>query len=183
MCENVYVVAVSVVVSLLLCLLCWTLHFSFLLFVSDVCFRYEGSGLLDRLSFLPGQNPQSQQGRWGSISPFTPDLLSLNYLVHLLISPSTEKIVLAIIYYPKTFLSRVLPKPDLTREPWAIVLLHFITDQQFGRPFFTAAVAHIFDDMCTDDLSKEKRETACIHLVHFQSKIKRLARRRTLHSC
>lgn len=45
--------------------------------VSDVCFGYEGSGLLDRLSFLPGQNPPGQQGRWGSVSPLTPDVMLL----------------------------------------------------------------------------------------------------------
>lgn len=39
------------------------LVFIFSLFpVSDVCFRLKGSGLLDRLSFLPSQGPQSQQG-------------------------------------------------------------------------------------------------------------------------
>lgn len=32
--------------------------FFFCLHVSDVCFRYEGSGMLDGLSILPCQNPQ-----------------------------------------------------------------------------------------------------------------------------
>lgn len=39
-----------------------------------VCGRYKGFGLLDRLSFLPSQNHQGQQWRWGLVPPFTQDL-------------------------------------------------------------------------------------------------------------
>lgn len=47
------------------------------LFLSDsvegVCAGHEGSGLLDRLSLLPGQNPQRQQRRWDPLSALTPE--------------------------------------------------------------------------------------------------------------